>query len=268
MSTTAETITPDTIDTDEQDLMPDGVDLIADGTITSIVEPTEASTEDEAPAVVVSAAPEEESTDDDPIVQRVKEGMSKQRLGVEDQNSGLIMICEAITEANATGDGKLKDAVAAAMGKKRSDAELTWRGNLGKLLALKTDITNDPVRIIPTDDATGEPIKEAGAAYFKGRLRKYCQQVAKAEGVKPAEVMDELIKESNTLQAAIATIEAALGDKHATVIENLFSTGSVTKALKMVRGDEPMVGDLDQAILNAEQQKVLLDEFLAEAEKF
>lgn len=223
------------------------------------------------PTVVISAEDDPEPTDDSPILLKVREGLTKQRMGTEDQNVGLIMICEAIAEANATGDGNLKSAIADAMGKKRSDAELTWRGNFGKLLGLPTDITKDPVRVVPVDDETGEPLKEGGAAYYKGRLRKYCQQVAKADStpsskVTPSQVMDELLKESSTLQDALATIEAALASKHATVIENLFSAGSVTKALKMVRGDEELVGDLDAAIVNAEALKVLLDTFLSEAE--
>lgn len=182
--------------------------------------------------------------------------------GIESANSAAIETDVLIAEAVADGNGPLLAAMAEKLGLKRGSAMLTHRANIGRLAKMPTDMSRDKLRIIKAD----EKKVTSGEKYFRGRLRKYLDIKAKEHGIKPSEVMDDLLGMSS-LPDVLDRIEAELDPKNSrkeSLIENYFMGGpSIKKAVEIIESGKPYEGDLDVAKTRAEEMKVALDHFLS-----
>lgn len=180
-------------------------------------------------------------------------------------NEAAINVDILLGTAFDSNDSTLIKLCCNALGKRSGDAELTFRGNLGRIMAMpSTGLDSDPVRVL-----TGDPKsdKKRGEKFYRGLVRKYLNRVKDDEGIMPKERIKWVVGggESGTIQTmqdALLHIDQYLKQPKITKIEDYFNAAqSIEKATKLYEADN-YSGDLDVARERAEAIKAAVEAFL------
>lgn len=190
----------------------------------------------------------------------------REQSGKGESNEAAVTVDILLGTAFDKDDKRLKKLCYEVLGKKSGDAELTHRGNLGRLVALPyapgTGLTEDPVRLLTGDEKQD---KTRGEKYHRGLLRKYLALVNKTEDITPQVRLKWVVETFPTLQESLAHIHDYIKkaeEEKVTPIQNFFmGGGSIQKATKQVSTDS-YEGDLDLAKTRAVEMRDLIDAFL------
>jgi len=219
----------------------------------------------------VDMAPEE-------MVQALESHYRGELAGDMHSNMSAIEVDRLIASALVRGDTVLRRSLAKALGKKPTDAELTFRGQLGLLLLLPTDILNDPIRNKGDRDKRGNYAKDRGEKYYRGRVRLYAKVASARLGISPSLAVKNLAEGSATLTHAIQQMDAEIENHVAAErnrkankpIENyLAAEASIRTALSLLsnNGKDGVPGNLAEAKARADAIITAAAEFVAECNR-
>jgi len=180
-------------------------------------------------------------------------------------NEAAINVDILLGTAFDSGDSTLIKLCCNALGKRSGDSELTFRGNLGRIMAMPSvGLDADPVRVL-----TGDPKedKKRGEKHHRGVVRKYLNRVKDDTGIMPKDRIKWIVNGGDsgsikTMQDALQHIHEYLKQPKVTKIEDYFNAAqSIEKATKLYEADD-FTGDLDVARERAEAIKVAVEVFL------